>query len=53
MHFTLNTHWIKLYEACRKKELGAHDFPELHLQQVILQFALKFDFFFFVPSKFI
>lgn len=46
MHFTLNCHWIKLYEACRKKGLGAHDFPELHLQQLILQIALKYESFF-------
>lgn len=40
MHFTLNSHWIKSCEACRKKGLGAHYFPELHLLQLILQFAL-------------
>lgn len=44
--FYINSHWIKLHEAHRKKGLGAHDFPELHLQELIFAICIKICIFF-------
>lgn len=51
MYFILKN-WLKIYEACRNKGLGAHDFPELCPQQFVLEFALKCESFYLSVSLF-